>query len=360
MKTHIFSMSSFSMLLLLFTFTLRTSLSANDSPTIDLDALEQISLDNVTLLEEILTIEGTTAYAIAFSPNRELFAYSLNDQLNVWNLFEQEFIFQEASQPYLISFDPYSQRLATVEHDVVSLWDIENSFDKVELHTGERADYTDHVSATDIRFSEDGSEIITAFTGGGGIVRWQISGERIDRIDYGYGPEIPTVVGSDLDMYGQTNIITLSDFPHNEVQIRRVYPNETLSSLSFSNLLSVEQYSLRVLAVAATGEIAVNVSDPYDISYGSIAIANFDGVVLNFVEHNMGFVTTGVFSNGQQILALGTRTGEIYLWNVANGGEIRVLEAHTDSITDLAFSPRDEVLVSSSGDGTIRFWGIPS
>lgn len=51
---------------------------------------------------------------------------------------------------------------------------------------------------------------------------------------------------------------------------------------------------------------------------------------------------------------------EIRIWNIPTG-EIEVtLEGHTGSVYFLAWSPDGTMLASSSDDGTLRIWGIPS
>jgi WD40 repeat protein len=49
----------------------------------------------------------------------------------------------------------------------------------------------------------------------------------------------------------------------------------------------------------------------------------------------------------------------VRLWNAALRQEIAVLHAHTDVVTDLAFSKDGEWLASSSDDGTVHLWHAP-
>jgi WD40 repeat protein len=39
---------------------------------------------------------------------------------------------------------------------------------------------------------------------------------------------------------------------------------------------------------------------------------------------------------------------------------LKILYGHRDYVTDLAFSPSGELLASSSYDGTVILWGLPS
>jgi WD40 repeat protein len=56
------------------------------------------------------------------------------------------------------------------------------------------------------------------------------------------------------------------------------------------------------------------------------------------------------------VLATGETNGDIVLWNVQDGSELRKLAGHTWTIYGLAFTPDGEHLVSGSADGTVRLW----
>jgi len=69
-----------------------------------------------------------------------------------------------------------------------------------------------------------------------------------------------------------------------------------------------------------------------------------------------------VFSPDGRILATGGsfQNSLIRLWSAGTGTLLRTLEGHTNGVSNLAFSPDSQHLVSASYDGTIRLWGIRS
>jgi hypothetical protein len=52
--------------------------------------------------------------------------------------------------------------------------------------------------------------------------------------------------------------------------------------------------------------------------------------------------------------------GEIKLWDVASGREVRTLSGHTDWVWSVAFSPDGRLLASGSWDTTIKLWEVAS
>jgi WD40 repeat protein len=69
-------------------------------------------------------------------------------------------------------------------------------------------------------------------------------------------------------------------------------------------------------------------------------------------------VLSVAFSPDGRLLASGSRDKTIKLWEVATGSEVRSLKGHTSDVRSVAFRPDGRLLASGSDDETIKLWDI--
>jgi WD40 repeat protein len=73
----------------------------------------------------------------------------------------------------------------------------------------------------------------------------------------------------------------------------------------------------------------------------------------------VGAPSLAVSPDGQQVM-VGSRVGDIVLFDLASGQQQQTFSGHTAGVRDLAFSPDGTLLLSGSVDGTARLWEITS
>jgi WD40 repeat protein/transcriptional regulator with XRE-family HTH domain len=72
--------------------------------------------------------------------------------------------------------------------------------------------------------------------------------------------------------------------------------------------------------------------------------------------NTFGSLLTVKFSPSGLLLALGTSTGDVWIYQALKGNPVCICHGHTDSIWSLAFSSDERRLISSGDDRTIRIW----
>jgi hypothetical protein len=108
----------------------------------------------------------------------------------------------------------------------------------------------------------------------------------------------------------------------------------------------------------------------YDFSHLVVRQAYLQGVELPEVNFAHASLATSVFTDTfgnilcvafnphGDLLAAGTTTGEIRLWDVASGFPLQTLWGHTNWVASVAFSPDGKTLASGSFDQTMRLWEV--
>ena len=84
------------------------------------------------------------------------------------------------------------------------------------------------------------------------------------------------------------------------------------------------------------------------------------GVIRTVVAGHSDSITDLVFSPNGACLASSGADRTVRLWDVGSGQWKRSLEGHTDWVNQVCFSPDGRRLASASFDGTIRLWTVKS
>jgi WD40 repeat protein len=91
---------------------------------------------------------------------------------------------------------------------------------------------------------------------------------------------------------------------------------------------------------------------------GQVSIWDFvTGRRLNSFQEHSAAINALCFSHGGLFLASGGDDHRVVLYDLRQG-VTAPLDGHTERVFGLAFAPDDKSLVSTSWDGTIRFWSV--
>ncbi len=108
----------------------------------------------------------------------------------------------------------------------------------------------------------------------------------------------------------------------------------------------------------------------YDFSALAVWQADLSGISLPEVDFTNADLTGSIFTDAfgmilsvglspdGTLLAAGTSTGEVRLWDAATGTPMRTFQGHTDWVYSIDFSPDGRTLATGSEDQTVRIWEV--
>src|SRR6266851_1406127 len=186
------------------------------------------------------------------------------------------------------------------------------------------------------------------------------SAEKLKRIlsalraghTYEYGPgnilNLLVQLGADLqgtDFSG----LTVKQAYLQDVKLAGVnFAHANLATCVFTDTFS----SIQCVALSLDGELLATGS-----TTGEISIWEADRTSLRFTrtEHLDG-IRAVAFSPDGRVLVSGSEDGTLRLWDTNTGQCVNVLRGHTRPVRDAAFSPDGRTIASASEDATVRTW----
>ncbi|KAF8076282.1 WD-repeat-containing protein [Lyophyllum atratum] len=118
---------------------------------------------------------------------------------------------------------------------------------------------------------------------------------------------------------------------------------------AFSVDLPGHRTDVRTLSLSSDDEILASASN------GSLKIWNMK---TNACIRTMdcGYAISSTFLPGDRHLAIGTKTGEILIYDIASSSLIETIQAHTATVWSLHVRADQQALVSGSADKDVKFW----
>ncbi len=244
-----------------------------------------------------------------------------------------------------LSFSPDSTVLASSSEDgTIRLWDVYTS-SLIRVLQGHRQ------PVFRASFSPNG-RILASGDGRGIIKIWNVqTGEEMASVSahsmgvsgLAFSPNGQILASSSID---NRQGIKLWSLQTGAVLHTLTSQNAGITSISFSP-------DNRFLA--ASGSYSRTAGQP-EVD-GDIRIWNVQtGTEVRSLRGHRGRVSRVRFSPNSRLLASSGADGTIKLWNTETGAEIRTLRGHEREVPDFYFSQNGDFLVSVSSDNTMKFW----
>jgi len=243
-----------------------------------------------------------------------------------------------------------------------------------------------HTNWTDeVSFSPDGRLLAVAHFKGRTAVLWDVaSQQRVGNVGEHLGACRGVKFSPDgkvIATAGNDGSVQISDVStRKRIHLLPIMADASKASLAFhpsKAILATARHDLRffdlqngkqldLLAAGPTNDVQSVVFSPdgnrlaLGMENGQVSIWDFvtGNLLRRFQQHSASArIKVLCFSHDGLLLASGGFDGLVVLYDVGKGMCTR-LEGHTDRVFGLAFAPDDKTLVSTSWDGSIRFWSL--
>ncbi len=266
----------------------------------------------------------------------ELYSGSDDGEVKAWDVSPTEStnILRHPLWLWAVAFSPDSRHLAVADHHARTavLWDVESR--RRVRNVGQHS-----TLVTRVKFSPDGK--LLAVAGEANTVQvWNVMEDRkLFDIPKGGG-------GCELTFHPSAPVLAVA-----------------AEQLRFWDTRTGQETNLPVKPPGGSAGIAFSpdgMGGAFVMQDGSVSIWNFrtGKESHSFREQSSAALC---FSHDGTLLAAAGRAGSdnaIVLYDLSRRRKLKRFEGHTDTVSLLAFAPDDKTLVSTSWDGTVKFWYV--
>lgn len=282
----------------------------------------QSTLEDLQPKEEIYYY---SSFALAFSPDSQTMLMAGSNVIGIWDVTKGALLNSagiKSDSIYKIALSPDGQTLASVEGINIYLRQISD---------GKLIPFQDKVQGRDFAFSPDGTTLLTSLFDNTARM-WPLSEQGARR---------------SFEMEKKENIWEVAFSPDGKnlalgtmgtVEIRQVADGILLQTIR----LATSNYAPAEIAFSPNGEfLAVSINGIITLYTAA------DGKPLKSFKGGLGMA----FSPDSTLLAGGAQ-----VWKIPSGEILLTLKDHPEYGVTVAFSPDGKLLLSASGDDTIKVW----
>jgi WD40 repeat protein len=249
-----------------------------------------------------------------------------------------------------------------------------NDFNAINGHTG---------SVMDIAFVPETNTLFT--TGGDGkILKWNIEDLKIPFETIVENPFVQRAIAvtpdskymicgtddSKIQLFSLTNSVSLiKDLTgHTSIIVALAVSGDSKFFISVGNDKTIRKWDLTSFNNDILLQIETKINSlKITPDNKQVIIGTQDGKILLFdiesktivktiFEESKNAITAFAYNHSGKWMVSGDSKGNIKIWDTKNYTLIETLEGHRSRIYDIDFSPDDELVASTSLDGTVRMW----
>lgn len=301
-------------------------------------SLRQVNFAQADLTRSVFTQTLGDILSISFSPDGNLLATGIDQQILLWRIDDQRQIATlvgHTAWVRCVAFSPNGKILASGSNDhTIRLWDVQTGqcLKTLQGHSS---------GIQSIAFSSDG-KILASGSNDHTIRLWDVQTRQCIRTLQGHHDRVLTVIFSPDH---QTLISTGDDHTIRFWNLQSGECEQTIAT-HINWILST--------ALSPDGTLLATGSDRQTVKFWNVQTGKCVGTLPDYEA----IIWAIAFSPDGQLLATGSDDNTIRLWDVKTRQCLKTFQDHTHQVWLVTFSPDGRTLVSGGEDQTVRLWDV--